>query len=138
MGKPPQIFEKDEVEGMMRTDGSPLAPDQSTRTVALGDVVRDPNTQEAAPPPSLRKEGESLPQDDPHQTTGEMKPVQFPQQKPDDYPDASNCRGLRLPRTTMRISPRIRSSRPRNRPPRKPRRTASWIRPTGISADTRA
>jgi hypothetical protein len=93
VGKPPQIFEKDEVEGMMRTDGSPLAPDQSTRTVALGDVVRDPNTQEVAPPPSLRKEGET-PQDDPHQVTGEMKPVQFPQQKPDDYPDAS-----KLPRT---------------------------------------
>ncbi len=94
VGKPPQIFEKDEVEGMMRTDGSPLSPDQSTRTVALGDVVRDPNTQEAAPAPSLRKEGESLPQDDPHQATGEMKPVQFPKQKPDDYPDAS-----KLPRT---------------------------------------
>jgi hypothetical protein len=94
VGKPPQIFEKDEVEGMMRTDGSPLSPDQSTRTVALGDVVRDPNTQEAAPAPSLRKEGETLPQDDPHATTGEMKPVQFPQQKPDDYPDAS-----KLPRT---------------------------------------
>jgi hypothetical protein len=96
VGKPPQIFEKDEVEGMMRTDGSPLAPDQSTRTVALGDVVRNPDTQAPAPPPTLRKDGESsVPQDDSmHQSAGDMKPVQFPQQKPDDYPDAS-----RLPRT---------------------------------------
>jgi hypothetical protein len=96
VGKPPQIFEKDEVEGMMRTDGSPLAPEQQhTRTVAMGDVVRDPDTQSAAPAPSLRKEGETLPQDDPrNQSAGTMKPVQFPQQKPDDYPDAS-----KLPRT---------------------------------------
>ncbi len=71
VGKPPQIFDKDEVEGMMRTDGSPLSPDQRTRTVAMGDVVRDPDTQAAAPPPSLRKDGETLPQDDPAQTSGE-------------------------------------------------------------------
>jgi hypothetical protein len=90
VGKPPQIFEKDEVEGMMRTDGTPLAPDR-TRTVALGDVTRNPDTQAPAPPPTLRKEGEQqLPQDDSlHQGGGEMKPVQFPQQKPDDYPDAT-------------------------------------------------
>jgi hypothetical protein len=96
VGKPPQIFDKDEVDGMMRTDGSPLAPEQHPRTVALGDVgPRDPNTQEAAPPPSLRKDGEALPQDDPRSTSADaMKPVQFPKQKPDDYPDAS-----KLPRT---------------------------------------
>jgi hypothetical protein len=95
VGKPPQIFEKDEVEGLMRTDGTPLSPDQSTRTVAMGDVVRNPDTQAPDAPPSLRKDGESLPQDDPQmKTAGEMKPVQFPQQKPDDYPDATG-----LPRT---------------------------------------
>lgn len=95
VGKPPQIFEKDEVEGLMRTDGTPLTPDTSTRTVAMGDVVRNPDTQAPAPPPSLRKDGETLPQDDPKNlSAGSMRPVQFPQQKPDDYPDAS-----KLPRT---------------------------------------
>jgi hypothetical protein len=96
VGKAPQIFEKDEVEGLMRTDGSPLAPaEDHTRTVALGDVVRDPNTQAPAPPPTLHKEGDTP---DPavmnRRPDDEMKPVQFPQQKPDDYPDATN-----LPRT---------------------------------------
>jgi len=93
MGEKPQIFEKDEVEGMMRTDGTPLMPPAQTKTVAMGDVVRNPDTQAPAPPPSLRNPGEQLPQDQGHQSQGAMKPVQFPQQKPDDYPDAS-----RLPR----------------------------------------
>jgi hypothetical protein len=95
VGKPPQIWDQDEVQGMMRTDGTSLSPEAQPRTVALGDVVRNPDTQASAPPPSLRKDGENLPQDDPHnQGNGTMKPVQFPTQKPDDYPDAS-----RLPRT---------------------------------------
>lgn len=96
MGEKPQIFDKDEVEGMMRTDGTPLAPPvNNTKTVAMGDVVRNPDTQAPAPPPSLRKEGEQLPQDQAtgQKSVGTMKPVQFPKQKPDDYPDAS-----RLPR----------------------------------------
>jgi len=95
VGKPPQIFEKDEVEGLMRSDGSPVAPDTGTRTVAMGDAQRNPDTQAPAAPPTLRKDGETLPQDDPRNvTTDAMKPVQFPKQSPDDYPDASN-----LPRT---------------------------------------
>jgi len=97
VGEAPQIFTKDEVEGMMRTDGSPLAPpSERTRTVAMGDAEHDPNKEAAPAPPSLRKDGEALPQDDPNnrQGTGTMKPVQFPNQKPDDYPDAS-----KLPRT---------------------------------------
>jgi hypothetical protein len=90
VGKPPQIWEKDEVEGLMRTDGTPLSPEAQPRTVAMGDVVRNPDTQAPAAPPSLRKDGETLPQDDPrNQSAGAMKPVQFPKQKPDDYPDAS-------------------------------------------------
>jgi len=95
VGEAPQIFTKDEVEGMMRVDGSPLAPPSDhTRTVSMGDTTYNPDTQAAPAPPSLRKDGESLPQDDPKQSTGAMKPVQFPTQKPDDYPDAS-----KLPRT---------------------------------------
>ncbi len=85
VGKPVEIFTKDEVEGMMRTDGTPLAPETSPRTVALGDVQRNPDTQAAAPPPTLREPGEKLPPDDnKNSRVGVMKPVQFPKQKPDD------------------------------------------------------
>ncbi len=90
IGETPQIFTKDEVEGLMRTDGTPLAPSTSTRTVAMGDVVRDPNTQAPAAPPSLRKDGEALPQDSHQGAPGAMRPVQFPKQKPDDQPDATD------------------------------------------------
>jgi hypothetical protein len=93
IGEAPQVFTKDEVEGLMRTDGTPLEP-SNTKTVALGDVVRDPDKQAPAAPPSLRKDGETLPQDAQQNTPGAMRPVQFPKQKPDDQPDASN-----LPRT---------------------------------------
>jgi hypothetical protein len=96
VGEAPQIFTRDEVEGLMRTDGSPLAPPSSnTRTVAMGDAEHDPNREAAPAPPSLRKDGEALPQDTDKKTAGTMKPVEFPKQKPDDYPDAS-----KLPRTT--------------------------------------
>jgi len=93
VGEQPQISEKDEVEGLMRTDGTPLATENNTKTVAMGDVVRNPDTQAPAAPPSLRNPGEQLPQDQGRASEGAMKPVQFPKQKPDDYPDAS-----RLPR----------------------------------------
>src|ERR1700761_6530344 len=45
VGKPPEIFTKDEVEGMMRTDGTPLTAENTsgTKTVQLGDVQRDPD-----------------------------------------------------------------------------------------------
>jgi hypothetical protein len=92
VGEAPQIFTQDEVTGLMRTDGSPLAPPPDrTKTVAMGDKAPyNPDTQAAPAPPSLRKDGESMPQDDPKApSTGVMKPVQFPNQKPDDYPDAS-------------------------------------------------
>src|SRR6185437_10057214 len=95
VGKTPQIWDKDEVDAMMRADGTPVVPPANTRTVAMGDVVRDPNTQAPAAPPTLRKDGEALPQDDPRSlSAGAMKPVQFPKQQADDYPDAS-----KLPRT---------------------------------------
>ncbi len=92
IGEPPEIFTNDEVQGMMRTDGSPLAPAAAnTRTVELGDAApHDPNTQAPSTPPSLRKEGEALPQDSQMGAPGANRPVQFPKQKPDDYPDATN------------------------------------------------
>jgi hypothetical protein len=91
VGKPPVIFTKDEVEGLMRTDGTPLvaeeAPDK--HTVKMGDVERDPDTQAPAPPPSLRNPGETLPADDGKDSRNTvMRPVQFPKQAPDDHPVA--------------------------------------------------
>ena len=90
IGKEPVIFTKDEVEGMMRTDGTPLAADaSSTRTVQMGDVQRDPDKQAPEAPPSLRQPGENLPGQTSKDTrVGVMKPVQFPKQDPDDEPNA--------------------------------------------------
>lgn len=90
VGKEPVIFTKDEVEGMMRTDGTPLSPETAdAHTVKLGDVDRNPDTQAPAAPPSLRKPGETIPNDDGKDSrVGVMKPVQFPKQEPDDEPNA--------------------------------------------------
>ena len=88
MGETPIIFSKDEVEGMMRTDGTPLeAARSNTRTVAEGDAERNPDTQAPAAPPSLRNPGEKLPDD--NKNTGVMKPVQFPKPKPAPQPGAN-------------------------------------------------
>jgi hypothetical protein len=83
MGETPVIFTKDEVEGMMRTDGTPLQTEDShTRTVQMGDVERNPDTQAPAAPPSLRNPGEKLPADNSGDRVGTMKPVQMPKPKP--------------------------------------------------------
>jgi hypothetical protein len=92
IGEKPVIFTQDVVSGLMRTDGSPImVADDHTHVDKVGDVQRDPNKQEAAAPPTLRKAGETLPADQgaAGQTTnqknvGVMRPVQFPKPKPDD------------------------------------------------------
>jgi hypothetical protein len=84
MGEKPVIFTEDQVEGLMRTDGTPLDPALAPRVAQAGDVQRDPNTQAPAAPPSLRKPGEKLPGDD--EGVGVMKPVQFPKAKPAPQP----------------------------------------------------
>jgi len=96
MGETPVIFTKDEVEGLMRTDGSPLEANGApgTRTVRMGDVERNPDTQAPAAPPSLRKPGEPLPDanvpgGDP--SVGAMRPVQFPKPKPTDQTDGTGA-----------------------------------------------
>lgn len=90
VGQDPQIFTKDEVEGLMRTDGSPvIAANQNVRTVQMGDVHRDADTSAPAPPPTLTNPGEKLP-DSAQNGAGAMKPVEFPKQGADDYPDATN------------------------------------------------
>ena len=91
VGESPLIFTKDEVEGLMRTDGTPLeASVPSTHTIQLGDVERDPKTQAPAAPPSIRKPGETLP-DISGGADGQMKPVQFPKQNPDDQPPVAHA-----------------------------------------------
>jgi hypothetical protein len=87
MGEKPVIFFKDEVAGLMRTDGTPSIPSEpGTRTVGMGDAERNPDTQAAATPPTLRNPGEALPAD----KNGEvMKPVRFPKPKTDPQPGAN-------------------------------------------------
>ncbi len=89
VGKPLQIFTKDEVYGMMRTDGTPLTPGDppNVHTVQMGDVHRNPDTQAADAPPSLLNPGEKPPD---NSREGVMKPVQFPKQKPETQPDANS------------------------------------------------
>jgi hypothetical protein len=88
-GETPVIFTKDEVEGLMRTDGTPLEPDGSSgpRIAKVGDVQRNPDTEAQTAPPSLRNPGEELPKDT--QTRGVMRPVQMPKPKPAQQPDAT-------------------------------------------------
>jgi hypothetical protein len=85
VGEPVAIFDKDEVSGLMRTDGTPIAPTR-TRTVAMGDTTFDPDTQAAPAPPTLKRAGDKPTDTVPGNPTGngEMGPVQFPQQKPND------------------------------------------------------
>jgi hypothetical protein len=83
LGQPLEVFTKDEVEGLMTTDGKPVLA-EATHTVQMGDVHRDPNTQSAEAPPTLRAPGEKLPDDKDSNTPGTMnreggmKPVVFP------------------------------------------------------------
>jgi hypothetical protein len=89
-GESPQIFTKDEVSGMLRTNGAPaVAAENRVKVVKVGDVQRDPNKEAPAPPPTLRKEGEQLPseQQDTRVPPGQrdrdkMRPVQMPKPKP--------------------------------------------------------
>jgi hypothetical protein len=87
VGQPLEIFTKNEVEGLMTTDGKPVVAEatvRETHTVQLGDVHRDPDRQAPAAPPTLRAPGEKLPTDDENakqnaaNRTGTMKPVVFP------------------------------------------------------------
>jgi hypothetical protein len=88
LGQPLEIFTKDEVEGLMTTDGHPvLAQARETRTIQLGDAHPDLDKQAPSAPPTLRAPGEKLPDDQRSNTPtgdptvsreGAMKPVLFP------------------------------------------------------------
>ncbi len=89
IGAPLKIFDTDVVEGMMRTDGTPLQPGdpKGVHTVELGDVHRNPDTQAPAPPPTLRGEGETLPANSQRDNNpNAMRPVRFPAERPNDQP----------------------------------------------------
>jgi hypothetical protein len=89
VGEPPVVFVKDEVEGLMRTDGTPLEAERTQRVAKVGDVQRDPDTQAPAAPPSLRNPGEKLPSDDPSNYQVVMKPVQPAKSRPELEPGAN-------------------------------------------------
>jgi hypothetical protein len=91
LGQPLEIFTKDEVEGLMTTDGKPvLAEVRVTNSVQMGDVHREADTQAPAAPPTLRAPGEKLPSDGDSNSPGTlnregpMKPVIFPKDTTND------------------------------------------------------
>jgi hypothetical protein len=85
-GRPLQIFTADVVSPMLISAGTPELAQAKTRTIKEGDVEIDPNKQEAAPPPSLRNPGETLPT---NPGGGEMRPVQFPKPHTDEAPGSN-------------------------------------------------
>jgi len=88
LGQPMEVFNQDVVDGMMRTDGTPVIAEKSnTRTIEEGDAERDPNKQAPAPPPSLKNPGEAT-EPTMNGSAGQMRPVQFPKPRPDDQPAA--------------------------------------------------
>jgi hypothetical protein len=87
LGQPLEIYTKDEVDGLMTTDGKPVLAEVShheQRTIQMGDTHPDLDKQAPNAPPTLRKPGEKLPSDaDGGQNptldrVGPMKPVVFP------------------------------------------------------------
>lgn len=82
LGKPIESFDKDVVTAMLQGTGA-VEQAQNVRIIKEGDVHRDPNLQAPAPPPTLRNPGEKVP-DGQNRNAGEMKPVHFPKQQPDD------------------------------------------------------
>ena len=87
-GQPLAIFTKDVVAPMMVAAGTPeLASQPNMRTIREGDVETDPDRQEAAPPPSLRNPGETLPTN--NGSRGEMRPVQFPKPHTEETPGSN-------------------------------------------------
>jgi hypothetical protein len=87
VGQPVQVFTKDVVDGLMRTDGTPVMA-ANTRVVQEGDAEKDPNRQAPDAPPSLRNGNEPISQDEDRQKTdtGVMRPVQPAKPHKDDAP----------------------------------------------------
>jgi len=79
VGEKPQVFTEDVVQDMMMADGTPVIKPK-IHTIAEGDTERDSRTQAQGAPPSLRKPGETLPNDD--ERTGVKQPVHPVVKKP--------------------------------------------------------
>lgn len=94
-GEPPEIFTKDVVSDLLRTDGTPaVVAANHVHVEKEGDVQHDPDREAAPAPPSLRQPGDPLPVDQQGKNgrVGVMRPVQFPKEKqpgsnPDSVPD---------------------------------------------------
>jgi hypothetical protein len=140
MGEDPVIFTKDEVEGLMRTDGTPLEAERTQRVAKVGDVQTNPDKEAAAPPPSLRNPGETLPSDDPKNRVGVMKPVQFPKPKQDPQPDAqpsaqpgTNPDGVPDSQPTTSAQPSPTNTSPSPAPPPSETKPQMWLPAAGDS-----
>jgi hypothetical protein len=93
LGQPLEIFTRDEVTGLMTTDGKSVLADATEhrqRKIELGDSHPDLDRQAAEAPPTLRAPGEKLPTDTPggqdpsRDRVGAMKPVIFPKDTTND------------------------------------------------------
>jgi len=84
IGKPIEVFDKDVVSPIMMGGSGQAVEAENVRVIQEGDVHRNPDTQAPAPPPTLAKPGETLPDTD--KSAGEMKPVHFPKPQPSDQP----------------------------------------------------
>lgn len=90
VGKPMEVFTQDVVTPMLQ--GTPAVVEAQNRNVHIireGDVERDPNKEAPAAPPTLAAPGETLPADSTPNTAGQMKPVHFPKQRPENQPGAN-------------------------------------------------
>ncbi len=117
-GRPLQVFTADVVSPMLVAAGTPELAETKTRTIKEGDVAVDPNTQEAPPPPSLRKPGETLPADS--GSTGEMRPVQFPKPHSDNTPGADPDEQSSTPPATPPPSTSASPTQPASQPGSQP------------------
>ena len=87
MGKPMEIHDQDEMAAYL--------PPKPTKTIAAGDVVADQAVK--AGPPTLKKPGETLPDETSHSTAQNGK-VQFPEEKKTD-PSAQPAASAPMPAT---------------------------------------
>jgi hypothetical protein len=89
VGKPMQVFTQDVVTPMLQgTPAAVEAENQNVHIIREGDVERDPNKEAPDAPPTLAAPGEKLP-DASNTSAGQMKPVHFPKQQPDNQPGAN-------------------------------------------------
>ena len=94
-GQPLAIFTKDVVSPMLMAAGSPELAETKTHIIKEGDVETDPNKQEAAPPPSLRNPGETLPTD--NTSVGRDAPRAVPQAASDEHARRRSRRAVQHP-----------------------------------------